>query len=56
MTINPLFLENAMTEAAEKPEYVAPQIRVMDEEEVLKTFQVTSAAAAWWVLNVGGSG
>ncbi|MFQ5702925.1 MAG: hypothetical protein ACE5HT_02775 [Gemmatimonadales bacterium] len=45
-----------MNETAEKPRYVAPQIRVMDEEEVLKTFQVTSAAGAWWVVGVGGSG
>lgn len=45
-----------MNETAEKPQYVAPQIRVMDEEEVLKTFQVTSAAGAWWVTVGAGSG
>lgn len=31
-----------------RPQYVAPKIVVMDEAEVLKSFQITSAAATWW--------
>jgi hypothetical protein len=31
-----------------RPTYVAPKIVVMDEAEVLKTFQITSAAVTWW--------
>jgi hypothetical protein len=28
--------------------YEAPSIRVMDEQEVLSSFQVTVAAITWW--------
>jgi hypothetical protein len=28
--------------------YVAPQLMVMDETEVLKVFQITSAGVSWW--------
>jgi len=31
-----------------RPTYVAPKITVMDEAEVLKSFQITSAAVSWW--------
>jgi hypothetical protein len=31
-----------------RPQYVAPKIVVMDEAEVLKSFQITSAAVSWW--------
>lgn len=34
-------------EPSRKP-YEAPEVMVMDEKEVLKVFQVTSAAASWW--------
>jgi hypothetical protein len=34
----------------EKPAYVPPVIRALDEDEVLKTFQVTSAGISWWVM------
>jgi len=37
----------AATEAAKKP-YEAPEVMVMDEKEVLKVFQVTSASVSWW--------
>ncbi|MEP6571796.1 MAG: hypothetical protein ABJD11_03840 [Gemmatimonadota bacterium] len=30
------------------PKYEAPQVTEMTESEVLKTFQITSAAATWW--------
>ena len=28
--------------------YEAPAVMVMDEKEVLKVFQVTSAGVSWW--------
>jgi hypothetical protein len=31
-----------------RPQYVAPKIVVMNEAEVLKSFQITSAASTWW--------
>ena len=34
----------------ERPAYEAPRVTVMDEAEVLKTFQFTSAAITWWVM------
>ena len=34
-------------EPARKP-YEAPEVMVMDEKEVLKVFQVTSAGVSWW--------
>ena len=34
----------------ERPDYEPPQIKVMDEEEVLKTFQVTQAGITWWTM------
>jgi hypothetical protein len=30
--------------------YETPRIRVMDEKEVLSSFQVTVAAITWWVM------
>ena len=30
--------------------YEPPSIRVMDEKEVLSSFQVTVAAITWWVM------
>lgn len=32
----------------ERPAYVAPKVTVMNEAEVLKSFQITSAAVSWW--------
>lgn len=37
-----------------KAAYTAPTITVVREEDLLRTFQVTSAAGTWWVV-VGGS-
>ena len=37
-------------ETEQKPKYEAPQIRVMTEQEVLSSFQVTAAGTTmWWV-------
>ena len=39
------------TIAADKPEYVAPVVRVMNEAEVLSAFQVTAAGTGtWWMM------
>jgi hypothetical protein len=34
--------------AQAKRPYRAPEIMVMDEKEVLKIFQITSAGISWW--------
>lgn len=31
-----------------RPAYVTPVVKVMNEEEVLAKFQLTSAMMAWW--------
>lgn len=28
--------------------YETPEVKVMDEKEVLKLFQITSAGVSWW--------
>jgi hypothetical protein len=33
-----------------KPLYQRPAIRVLEEKDVLAAFQVTVAAASWWVM------
>jgi hypothetical protein len=33
-----------------RPQYVAPKVVEMDEAEVLKSFQITSAALSWWMM------
>lgn len=35
---------------AARPQYEAPRITKMSEKDVLKSFQVTSAAATWWAM------
>lgn len=32
----------------ERPSYETPSVRVMTEEEILKSFQVTQAMNSWW--------
>jgi hypothetical protein len=32
------------------PPYQKPNIRMMDEKEVLSAFQVTVAGTSWWVM------
>ena len=34
-------------ESARRP-YEQPQLKVMDEKEVLRVFQITSAGISWW--------
>jgi hypothetical protein len=36
--------------SVEQLDYEAPRVTVMDEAEVLKAFQFTSAAITWWVM------
>ena len=33
-----------------RPRYEPPRITKMSEEDVLKSFQVTGAAASWWAM------
>ena len=40
--------KQATLEAAAKPKYEPPQVKVMDEAEVLTAFQVTAAGATMW--------
>jgi hypothetical protein len=42
--------ESGVEVAVERPAYEAPRVTVMDEADVLKTFQFTSAATSWWVM------
>jgi hypothetical protein len=40
----------AIKETEQKPRYEPPRIRVMTEQEVLSSFQVTAAGTTmWWV-------
>jgi len=32
----------------ERPHYETPTIRVMTEQEILSSFQITQSMAAWW--------
>jgi len=36
--------------AAELPVYESPTVKVMNEDEVLSKFQITSAGITWWVM------
>jgi len=36
--------------SSERPKYEPPTIRLMDETEVLKAFQLTSAGVSWWTM------
>lgn len=40
----------AQASVTERPAYETPRVTVMDEADVLKTFQFTSAAISWWVM------
>ena len=40
---------DAGTATSTRP-YVTPSIRVMDENDVLSSFQVTVAGITWWVM------
>ena len=41
-------LTTAIKETEQKPKYEPPQIRVMTEQEVLSSFQVTAAGTTMW--------
>jgi hypothetical protein len=48
-----MFMENSSPRVEPAPDssrrpYEAPQVTVMDEKEVLKVFQITSAGTSWW--------
>jgi len=34
----------------ERPKYEPPTIRLMDETEILRAFQFTSASISWWTM------
>ena len=40
--------DNTTTE--QLPRYEKPRVTVMDEADVLKSFQFTSASISWWVM------
>jgi hypothetical protein len=43
-------VEESGVEVVERPMYETPRVTVMDEADVLKTFQFTSAATSWWTM------
>ena len=40
--------DEQMGKLSARPQYEPPRIKPMSEKDVLKSFQVTSAAASWW--------
>lgn len=38
--------------AVERPKYQAPSIRVMSEQEILNSFQITQSMAMWWATGM----
>ena len=44
MTVETLVPETKV----ERPNYEVPSVRVMTEEEILRSFQVTQAMGTWW--------
>jgi hypothetical protein len=44
MTVETLVPETLV----QRPAYEAPSVRVMTEEEILRSFQVTQAMMTWW--------
>jgi len=32
----------------ERPQYETPSIRVMNEQDILNTFQITQSMGTWW--------
>jgi hypothetical protein len=45
MTVETLVPETLVV----RPKYEEPSVRVMSEEEILRSFQVTQAMAGWWM-------
>ncbi len=44
MTVETLVPETQV----ERPQYETPSVRIMTEDEILRSFQVTQAMATWW--------
>jgi hypothetical protein len=42
--------ENIPVTTTDRPAYEPPRVTAMDEAEVLKAFQFTSASTSWWVM------
>jgi hypothetical protein len=38
--------------ATARPSYEAPRIRVMTEQEILNSFQITQSMPGWWATGV----
>ena len=43
-------MDDAHSNGSPRPAYVPPKLTVMSEADVLKSFQITSAAVSWWVM------
>jgi hypothetical protein len=41
-------LQEQQSTTTDRPAYEPPRVVAMDEAEVLKAFQFTSAATSWW--------
>jgi len=59
--MNDLRKEPTLEAAVDRPPYETPRLTVMEDEEVLKAFQMTaleiSAAGCWWSASSwGGAG
>jgi hypothetical protein len=41
----------AIEQTAARPDYVSPEVRIMNEQEILSAFQITAAGSvSWWVM------
>jgi len=47
--------ENEKEPTEKKQRYVTPIVTVMSEDEILRSFQVTSAGGGWWLNQAGSS-
>lgn len=43
-------VDKSTSSATRRRPYEPPTVTVMNEAEVLKTFQITSAATTWWAM------
>ena len=43
-------MDEAHSNGSTRPTYVPPKLTVMSEADVLKSFQITSAAVSWWMM------
>ena len=41
-------MADSINNGESRPAYEAPKLTVMSEADLLKSFQITSAAATWW--------